>query len=283
MTITISAQYQIAAHLARHLQDHRAQGALLLPLPNPPPLQQFDVIQLSLGHASAEAEISAEVLQIIPGLGVVVRLFDLDRASALAGGAEPSPTLTPPTVTVRDGSEEAAPAQVEDPGAASEDPRPEEDDARHRSPWPRGMGPVSWSLEKLQAEWSCLSVADKVRVAKYGKRPARGMIMRLMDSMLHNVLLSNPQITPEEVAILAGTGSLDSAVLKRIATSQEWVQHTAVARNLICHPKTTLPQITKLIDHLPDSDLLHLTRTGKVRAAVKRLIIKKIEQRSARR
>jgi hypothetical protein len=73
--------------------------------------------------------------------------------------------------------------------------------------------------------------------------------------------------------------SLAPALLKRLIANQEWIRHTSIARNLICHPKATLPQVTRLLDKVPQEELRRLTRTGKVRASVKRLIIKKLEQR----
>ena len=109
------------------------------------------------------------------------------------------------------------------------------------------------------------------------------MILKGHDKMLHNFLLQNPHITADEVGVMASTVSLDPTLLRRIASSPEWARHKVVARNLICHPKMTLPEVTKLSRTLSNDEIRRLTRTGKVRTSVKRVLIKMIEQRAGRR
>jgi hypothetical protein len=268
MALELTVRYRTAADLAGALVEHAAQGALLLPLREPPAgVQQYQPVTLQVATPEEEGELEAEVVQVLHGLGLVVRLRDPALAAELSG-------VTPPAV-----KPELPAVSLAAPREASPSPPAEDEHDRAAA---RGMGPVSWTLEKLMAEWNTLSMADRVRVAKYGKRPARGFIGRMLDSTLHNVLLSNPGITPEEVATLAGTSALDSSVLKRIISTPEYLHHSTIVRNLVCHPKATLPQVQKLIDHLSDNELRQLTKTGKVRASVKRIIIKKLEHRAAR-
>jgi hypothetical protein len=262
---SLRLEYRSASDLAAHLEELRQQGALLVRLPEGAGLQQYQAVTLAVCLAGAQAELEAEVLQVIPGLGVALSLGQPGAAFALCGDTAPASPAAPPQVTLT--------TEVQARGQAT----------GREGGGPRASGPQTWSIEKLQAEWPNLSVPDRIRVAKYGKRPARGLVLRQQDPQLHHFLLSNPHITPEEVAVLAGLGNLDPVLLHRLATSQEWTRHMAVVRNLVCHPKATLQQVTKLVEKLPADELRRLTRTGKVRASVKRVIIKSLERREGRR
>lgn len=252
------ATFESASALRRQLDDYDVQGAMLLPVRPAPPLQQFEHFELIIALGDEKRTVAAEVLQIIDGVGVVARLSNRASPEALAGSATRADPAVPPVVTI---------------GAEAETLKP--------SRAPPGMGPLSWPIEKLQAQWTTLGVAEKVRVAKYGKRPARHYILRLNDKGMLNHVLNNPKLSIEEVATIAAMSNLDSATLRRIATRTEWTRNTSVARALICNPKATLPQVIKLSDALPVGELLRLTRTGKVRAAVKRELIKKATRRGS--
>lgn len=261
----LRATYPSAAALARHLHEHASQGAFMLPLSAeaelPRDLQQFTALELEVAVEDSGQEVTtpAEVLQVMPGVGVAVRLPAPFDVIELVGGAQVEEDAPPPTVT---NPERRQPA---------------------RERGPRGPGPMSWPLERVQAEWGNLQTPDKIKLAKHGKRPVRGMIIRGNDKLLHGFVLSNPHVSADEIAALASKVNLDPQLLKRIANSQDWTRHTQVARALICHPKTTLQQVSRLVDRLPDDELRRLTRGGKVRASVKRIIIKRLEYRSGRR
>ena len=289
MAVTFHLAYQSAADYARHLLDHRQQGVLLLPLSTPPELQQYEEICLHVEFPGAEAALEAQVVQVIAGLGVAVQLQQPETAETLVAGAAPAAEAAAPVITL---SPTCAPSGGDAPpdqrgGGADDSPPPGSGEAPDPAPRaegiPRGSSPLSWPIEKLQSEWQCLSMADKVRLAKHGKRPARALIMRLQDQQLHSCLLTNPKIAPDEVAVMAGKANLHPDLIKRIVTSQEWLRHTNIVRNLICNPKITTPQLTKLINHLPSDELRRLARTGKVRASAKQLIIRKLDQQGGRR
>jgi hypothetical protein len=188
---------------------------------------------------------------------------DSTVASAVSAQAEPTPT--PPAA-------DASPAAGASPASAPEKP------VAHTGPViMAGVGPASWPIEKLQSDWDRLSIGEKINVAKHGSLAARRMILKLQDRQLHQFVLTNPALTADEVAAMAGMTSLAPELLKQIANKPEWTRHTAVVRNLICHPKLPQDVVTRLLGLLPDLELRKLARTGRVRDSVKRLIIKKVE------
>lgn len=264
--VRLRLTYRDAADLAAHLGQQEG-GALLVPLPaGVEGLDQFGEVELELELPEGGGRVAARVLQVIPDLGVAVAISDPVAAYGLARGAQPAHQPRPPAVSVVTG-------ETED----------EDDEAQRARRAAHSVGAVSWPVERLQAEWQNLPLPERIRVARYGKKAARTFVLRQQDAQMHHFLLSNPHISVEEVTILAGMGNLDPALLKRLISSQEWTRHTMVARNLICHPKATLPQVTQLLDKLAPEELRRLTRTGKVRASVKALIIKRLEKRGGRR
>ena len=266
-TVRLRLTYRDAADLAAHLTQQEG-GALLVPLSGGlDGLDQFGEVQLELELPEGGGTVAAQVLQVIPDLGVAVALSDPVAAYGLARGAAPGPDPRPPAVSV----------------VAGETPDDEGDEARRARRAAQSVGAVSWPIERLQAEWQNLPLPERIRVARYGKKAARTFVLRQQDAQMLHFLLSNPHISVEEVTILAGMGNLDPLLLKRLVSSQEWTRHTMVTRNLICHPKATLPQVTQLLDKLAPEELRRLTRTGKVRASVKALIIKRLEKRGGRR
>jgi hypothetical protein len=169
-------------------------------------------------------------------------------------------------------------AELEEDSEVDEEPRPKRGGPQNLDE--RGMGPMNWPPEKLQTEWGDLNKSDKIRVAKYGRRPARGLIIRGTDRQLHQYLLQNPRITADEVAAIAGIKSQDPGLLRRIAANTEWMRNTSVVRNLITNPRMTMNLMGKLIRHLPEAELRRLARTGAVRAATKREIIRFLDRGS---
>lgn len=283
MELTLQLCYTSAADLRAHLFENTERGALLLPMTDPPQdLEQYAPVSLDVVVGEDRCEMSAEVLQVLPGNGLVVRLTDVEEAAGLAASAPMAEPALPPEVRISLPELELNAAPEPDPDP---DPDADPEDAPDRGgtkprvgPQIAGSSPVSWSFEQLVATWDQLTVAEKVRVARHGKRPARMMILKGLDKTLHVHVLNNSGVTPEEIAMMAGMSSLDPTVLRRIAGDAQWLRHTSVARNLVCNPKLNLPLVTKILKHVPPDELSRLARTGKVRQSVKQLIVKKLDR-----
>ena len=307
MGLTLQLLYHSAADLRAHLFEHSERGAVLLPMSDPPEgVQLYAPVGLEVVAGEGCCAVPAEVLQVLPGNGLVVRLTDVTAAAELVKGAPIAEPGLPPVVrlSLPELDLQAAPENTE--GASREpeldaqaepepepDPEPEpelkpdpvpDDGVNRGGTKPKigghiaGSSPISWSFEQLQATWDQLTASEKVRVARHGKRPARMMILKGLDKTLHVHVLNNSGITPEEIAMMATMSSLEPTVLRRIAADVQWLRHSAVARNLLCNPKMTMPQITKILSYVARDDLSRLARTGKVRQSVRQLIVKKLDR-----
>ncbi|MCA9668211.1 MAG: hypothetical protein KC503_21605 [Myxococcales bacterium] len=271
MSTKLVARFAGAEDAAAKVEEARAQGVMMLPLGEQPQLAQYAPLTVVCVVGESVSELECELVQAIPGAGLVVRVPDLAPLEELAQGA--TPPATAPAVDVSVAPEEAD-HEDEDGG--------DEEAGQQRKSGRPSPGVLSWPIEKLQSEFGNLSQPDKIRLARYGKRPARMLIARTQDKMLHTFLLMNPKIGGDEVAVLIGAPNADPSMIKRVIGSPEWLRHTSVARALISNPKLTQQQVVKVMRSVPLDDLRRMARTGRVRASVKREIIKYLEARGMR-
>ncbi|MFH1129811.1 MAG: hypothetical protein V1754_00655 [Pseudomonadota bacterium] len=249
----VKREYPSISELKKQLKEHDSKGVMLLPETEiPAGLQQFDTVEFTFCAENQTYQVHAEIIQIIKGMGLVIKVADLENILQLMNN-DPN-----------DEQVESTPLSSEPvlPGSHSE---------------ARAMAFLGWPIEKLRTHWDELNIADRLRLAKQGKRPARGLILRGTDRKLHSHLLLNPKITADEIAVLARS-SKDPTLLRRIASNKEWLQNTDVVRNLICSPTMPLVDARKLLRYLSSDEMRRLTRTGRVRAALKREIIKYLDQ-----
>ena len=275
MTVRLNLQYPAPADFVKHMAEQETEGAVLVPLDQVlDAIRQFQPVELlvTFVNEAPGGILLAEVLQVIPA-GIAVSLEDPADAAVLAGGATAADPATPPAVSV-EGPE--APA----PGEAGSDT--EEEDPQKKWVSRRKSGPLSWSFDMLQSGWSGLTPADKARVAKWGDRSARGLVLKKQDRMLQAVLLTNPKLTPNEVAVLVAKPNLNPELLRRIGASREWTRHLAVTRALVCNPKLPIPQVNRILKTMDLGELRRLSRSGRVRAVVKQEIDKQIARITGR-
>ncbi len=236
-------------------------------------------------EGSVRLTLDGELLQILSGTGLVFRLDEPEKARVAIRGCD-SNDLNESVefkdyhrvrVVIVDGPDNRA---VEEKGVSEDCCAGEESDVSEKGMWGGGKyggtTPLSWSLEQLRSGWSDLSPAEKIRVARYGGRSIRFIIIKGIDKQLHGHVLSNPGITPDEVAVMAGEAALDPRVLERIASGSEWIRHKTVVKNLIRNPKVPLPVVRRLLAGLGKRDLVQLQKSDRLRASVREMVSKKL-------
>jgi len=256
-------RYAATSDLRAQLEESEARGAILLPMPDPPDLGPLEHVALILRSESVSIEVEAEVLQILAGAGLVVRVLDTSSTN-IAELPKSIGASHPPEVAEDDGTTEGGTGEQEE---------------RRGAPVPAGSSALSWPVEKLQAEWDSLSTPERIRVARYGNRGARTIASRGRDKTLQIHLLSNPNISTEEVAAMAGSAGLDPAALRRIASNREWLRSAEITRNLICNPTLPLPEVERLLRPLSQDELARIYKSGRVRASVRQAIQKRLARK----
>ncbi len=280
----LNLHYPSASHYVAHLERHATREALLIRLPAGVVVQKGEKVELVISFDSDEpgGTLVAEVAMATPDGGAVVQLVDALDGQVLAGGAAAAKQSVPPRVKV---AQQAAPEPepVPVPEVPEPEPEPERELTALEKIARRKTGPLSWPMDKLQAEWASLPMSERVRVARQGDRTARSLVLRQQDKTLHAVLLSNSKLTPNEVALMVGKSSLDPAMIKRIAATREWTSRKAVARALICNPRLPLPQAIRLLHGLNEGDLKKLSRSGNLRSTVRQEVGKQLARLMARK
>ena len=278
--LSLNLHYLGASHYVAHLHRHATREALLIRLPEGVTVQKGEKLELVISFDTDDpgGKLAAEVAMVTPDGGAVVRLEDALDGMVLAGGATAAKQSFPPRVSM---VEDATPA--EEPAPEPDPEEPEQELTALEKIAQRKTGPLSWSAEKLQAQWSTLKMSDRVRVARQGDRSARSLVLRQQDKTLHAVLLNNSKLTPNEVALMVGKSGLDPTLIKRIASTREWTSRKAVARALICNPRLPLPQAIRLLRTLNENDLQQLSRSGNLRSTVRQEVGKQLSRLEANR
>jgi hypothetical protein len=105
-----------------------------------------------------------------------------------------------------------------------------------------------------------MGVEEKINLALSGDREARMTLASDTNRAIHHYLLKNQRITADEVAFMARQPTLNPDVLLKIAENSQYTQNQQVVKGLVLNPKTPLSIAIRLLDRLPRSDLMALSR-----------------------
>ncbi|MCB9765429.1 MAG: hypothetical protein H6739_36985 [Alphaproteobacteria bacterium] len=120
---------------------------------------------------------------------------------------------------------------------------------------------------------------EKVRLARTGSADARRMIFKDKDRTLHQYILNNPGLKPQELASLIRTGAPNQDFIKRVLQRQDLIGSPQVAEALIRSPHTPVTVAVELVPRLSPSTLRRIARQGNLRpevvSAARRRVVRK--------
>ncbi len=96
---------------------------------------------------------------------------------------------------------------------------------------------------------------EALKRARSAGRSERTAIERRFGKAVWEALLSNPRITPPEVAGIAKKGTLPLPLLDRIASNGAWLGSPLVRRSLLSNPKLPSDAIMRVLRRLPKNEL----------------------------
>ncbi len=115
---------------------------------------------------------------------------------------------------------------------------------------------------------SRMTVAQRARLARFGNRETRGLLLRDANRIVATAAIRNPRIREDEVLAAARSRNVCDEVLRIIADSREWTRSYQVKLALCANPKTPLASAMRFLSHLHDRDLRMLVKSREVPAAV---------------
>ena len=100
-----------------------------------------------------------------------------------------------------------------------------------------------------------MGVADKIKLAMAGNQAARSILVRDPNKMVAVAVLKSPDIEQGEIESIAKSRSVCEAVLRAIASRQEWMKSSRIRFNLATNPKTPVPVALKTLLDLDKTEL----------------------------
>jgi hypothetical protein len=238
--IRFRVRYSRPADLVADDEAQFAKGGLLLRVEPPSAMRLFEDAELELVTLAGSIVVPAQVVQLLPGIGVALS-FDATQAALRAAVDEAR------------GAGEMAGGPPEHSIVVSADASP----ARER---PAPAAPASAAGGG--------STAAKIHLAMYGGRDERMRILREGDRSLHRYVLRNPGLRIDEVTFIAKMTAVSADLLKAIAERPEWAQRPEVALALVRNPKSPVPLAIQMLQHVSPGDLRRLAKGSNVRMPI---------------
>ncbi|MFQ5515328.1 MAG: hypothetical protein ACE5FG_12960 [Myxococcota bacterium] len=113
-----------------------------------------------------------------------------------------------------------------------------------------------------------LSVIEKVRLARFGNKEARSLLLRDRNRLVATAAIRSPKVTDGEVIAVAQSRNVADDVLRIVANTREWTKNYPVKLALATNPKAPLPAAIKFLNYLTDRDLKAIMRSREVPSPV---------------
>ena len=115
-----------------------------------------------------------------------------------------------------------------------------------------------------------MNYPDKLRLAIFGNREARNLLIRNPVKMISLAVLRNPKITENEVLKCAQQKNLSEDVILAITKHPKWIKTYQVKLAVVSNPKTPLSVAINFLSHLHEKDLKALSRDKNISSVLSR-------------
>ncbi len=170
--------------------------------------------------------------------------------------AEPSEEPTPDDIVFKKADELAAKIQVD---LEKEDTHQLDD---------KGNEAVTAKCRPLWVQLGEMTVSQKIRRALLGTSTERMMLVRDSNRLVSSAAVRSPMIQEPEVVRISGSRSVDSDVLRIIATNRDWTRSYQVKVNLVSNPRTPFSLAIKLLPLLREHELKAIAKSKNVTGAI---------------
>lgn len=126
-----------------------------------------------------------------------------------------------------------------------------------------------------------MTISQRIRRAQLGSREERMLLVRDSNRLVASAAVRSPQMQEEEAVLISRNRNMSDEVLRVIATTPEWLKSYSVKRHLVENPKTPVLIATRLVQHLRESDLRHISKSKNVTSPVKDAARRHLDRRKS--
>ncbi len=109
-----------------------------------------------------------------------------------------------------------------------------------------------------------MGVADKIKLALFGNKEARDILIRDPNKIVALSVIKSPKIMDAEVDAISKSRHVSEDVLRHIAGTKEWIRSYSIKMNLVENAKTPIPIAMKILSQIREPDLRKLAKNKNV-------------------
>ncbi len=109
-----------------------------------------------------------------------------------------------------------------------------------------------------------MGVADKIKLALFGSKEARELLVRDPNKIVAVSAVKSPKIMEAEIETISKSRYVCEDVLRHISVSKEWMRSYSIKLNLVANAKTPIPIAMKLLAQIREPDLRKLAKNKNV-------------------
>lgn len=113
-----------------------------------------------------------------------------------------------------------------------------------------------------------LTLPEKQRLARHGRRTVRQLLVRDSNKNLHRLVVANPDVGLEEIAEYSAYPGLSKEAIEFIAQNRTWLSSRQIVFNLVRNPSTPIELAARLVPRLGPNEWRWLARPGSVRTPI---------------
>ena len=137
--------------------------------------------------------------------------------------------------------------------------------------------------ERLIARLAKMNVGQKLKVALFGTREERSILIRDSNRVVATAVVKNPKFTEQEAEAISNSRNVCDEVLRLVARHRDFGKNYQIQHNLVRNPRCPVEIAMNFVTRLNDKDLKLLLKNRNVSEAVRRQAKRIIEAREARR
>ena len=128
-----------------------------------------------------------------------------------------------------------------------------------------------------------MSIPQKIKLALFGNKVARGLLIRDPNRQVSQFVLQNNRLREGEVVDFAKNTNLDEQIHRNIARNPGWLKGYDIKVALVSNPKVPPDVAMRFVKHLQDKDLRKLAKSKNIPSAVSTSCKKMAEKRQKKK